>query len=126
MNKALKSFWITNISNRDVMLYDLNYTIPALSSVNLMSNNFNYSQEYLEKSLKQGSLFIKKDKVVKRKLPPERQICKIEVDRSPAIPSKRVVNMEPIKEIDELRFNDFSDDDKKEIEFQKELEILEG
>lgn len=71
MTKETKTFWVTNISNRNVTLSDLLVTIPAGKSVDLLSRGYPHlSESMLENSLKSGSLFIKRDKVVKRILPP--------------------------------------------------------
>lgn len=69
--KNEKSFWLTNISNRNVSLSDLNLTIPAYSSVNLLDNkHYSYTLEQLQNSVSKGSLFLKRDKIVVRKVPP--------------------------------------------------------
>lgn len=68
------SFWVTNISKRDVSLADLNLTIRAFTSVNLLDNkHFFYSKEQLDKSSKSGSIFKKSDKIIVRKVAPEIQ-----------------------------------------------------
>jgi hypothetical protein len=55
------SFWITNLTNRNVSLADLNLTIKAFSTVNLLdSKHYSYTREQLEKSKESGSLFIKR------------------------------------------------------------------
>ena len=65
------SFWITNISNRNVVVADLNLTINAWSSVNLLdAKHYSYSLIELQKSASNGSLSKKKDKLVVRKVPP--------------------------------------------------------
>jgi hypothetical protein len=71
MKKTNKEFWVTNLSNRDVSLADLNLTIKAFTSVNLLGKKYNYTLEQLEKSVASGSIFRKRDKIVKRTFPPE-------------------------------------------------------
>lgn len=69
--KQNKSFWVTNISNRNVSLADLNLTIKAYSSVNLLdSKHYGYNLEQLEASANYGSIFNKRNKIVVRKVPP--------------------------------------------------------
>lgn len=103
-----KEFWITNISNRNVSLSDLNLSIRAYSSVNLMDKrHYSYSLEELEKSLASGSLYKKRDKLVKRVVPPNKEKSFTSIDRETAIPSKPRSILE-IKEekIPELEFTD--------------------
>ena len=70
--KIKDSFWITNISNMNISLSDLNLTVKAFSSVNLLDNkHYFYTKEQLMKSSKEGSLFKKKDRIFIRKIPPE-------------------------------------------------------
>lgn len=64
-------FWITNISNRNVSLTDLNLTIKAFSSVNLLDKkHYDYSLEQLQASVSGGSLSKKRDKLFVRRLAP--------------------------------------------------------
>ncbi len=58
------TFWVTNVSDRNVCLSDLALTIPARRSMNLLdSRNFSYTYEQLEASATEGSLFTKRDKI---------------------------------------------------------------
>lgn len=67
MKKEIPAFWLTNISNANVSLADLNLTIKAFSSVNLLDKkHYKYTLEQLEKSLSEGSIFLKRDKIKKR------------------------------------------------------------
>lgn len=67
-----EEFWVTNISNRNVSLADLNLTIKAFSSVNLLDNrHYNYTLQQLEKSYNEGSIAAKRDKIIKRNIAPE-------------------------------------------------------
>lgn len=70
--KQKPAFWVTNMSNRNVSLADLNLTIKAFTSVNLMdTKHYSYTQEQLDHSVLIGSIFNKKDKIVVRKNAPE-------------------------------------------------------
>lgn len=85
-----KTFWVTNISNRNVTLSDLYISVPAMASVNLLdSRHYSFTEEQLVKSAESGSLFVKKDKVVVRKVPPM-MIPKrlIEIDPNAVIPTR--------------------------------------
>src|SRR6185437_12032943 len=67
----MKSFWITNISKRNVSLGDLNLTVPAFSSINLLDKrHYHLTEEQLLNSAKSGSLYVKRSMVVVRKVPP--------------------------------------------------------
>lgn len=59
-----KEFWITNISNRSVILADLNVEIGPFKTLNLMNNHFTFKIEELQKSEAIGSIH-KKNKIIK-------------------------------------------------------------
>jgi hypothetical protein len=72
MKTKNKEFWITNICNRNVSLADLNLTIKAYSSINLLDNkHYNYSTEQIEESVTKGSIYKKRNKIFVRKIAPE-------------------------------------------------------
>lgn len=79
--KTIDTFWVSNISNRNVSLYDLGLTIPAGKSVNLLDRkHYFFNKEELVSSAVSGSLFKKKDKIVVRKVPPVfESVVKLEV-----------------------------------------------
>jgi len=88
MNKN-KAFWITNISNRNVSLADLNLTIPAFSSINLLKHgHYYYTVEQLEKSAKDGSIYNKRDKIFVRKVEPETITMNIPWNEETFIPDR--------------------------------------
>lgn len=65
-------FWVTNISKRNVSLADLNLTIKAFSSVNLLDKkHYSYSLEQLQSSRDSGSIYNKRDKIKLRDVAPE-------------------------------------------------------
>jgi hypothetical protein len=73
--KNSEVFWITNISNRNVSLADLNITIKSFSSINLLDNkHYSFTKEQLLKSAKDGSIFKKRDKIFVRKVPPHQHL----------------------------------------------------
>jgi hypothetical protein len=91
MTKSIeKAFWVSNISNRNVTLADLYISVPARASVNLLdARHYGFTEEQLRKSAESGSLFVKRDKVVVRKVPPM-MIPKrtIEADPNAVIPTR--------------------------------------
>ena len=83
------SFWLTNISNRNVSLSDLNLTVRAFSSVNLMDNrHYSYTQEELDKSVKSGSLFKKRNLLKVRGVAPEIIKMNVSILNEALIPSR--------------------------------------
>lgn len=65
-------FWVTNLTNMNVSLADLDLTIKPFTSVNLLdSRHYDFTLEQLEKSYASGSLYKKRDRIVKRKVEPE-------------------------------------------------------
>lgn len=84
-----KSFWVTNICNRNVSLADLNLTIKAFSSVNLADDkHYHYTLEELEKSAQSGSLFKKRNVIYVRKVPPTMIKVGIPLARETFLPSR--------------------------------------
>jgi hypothetical protein len=92
-------FWVTNYSNRNVSLSDLNLTIPAFRTVNLMdTKHYQYTFKQLQKSAESGSLFLKKDKLFVRQdhpdVPESKQInllsteISLPINREAIIPSR--------------------------------------
>lgn len=90
MKKApVPPFWVTNMSNRNVSLTDLNLTIKALSSVNLMdSKHYDYTREQLEKSVSSGSISLKSRMLVVRKMPPSIIETSVSMSKETFIPGR--------------------------------------
>lgn len=84
------TFWITNISSRNVSLADLNLTVKAFTSVNLLDNrHYYYTLEQLQKSAHDGSL-AKKGKLIKiRKVEPEHIQVNVPFIQETYIPSRQ-------------------------------------
>lgn len=57
------SFFVINISDRNVCLSDLALTIPAGRCYDLLNDNFSFSIEQLRTSMESGSLYKKRDKI---------------------------------------------------------------
>lgn len=86
---ATAQFWVTNVSNRNVSLADLNLTIKAFTSVNLLDKkHYSYTPEQLQTSITSGSLAAKKDKIVPRVAPPPSKKNVVTIDRNAIIPSR--------------------------------------
>lgn len=90
MNKKDNEFWITNMSAMNVSLADLNLTVKAYSSINLMDKkHYYYTIEQLNKSAKSGSIFKKRNKIAVRKVSPiipDNTI--IEINKEASIPGR--------------------------------------
>lgn len=87
--KNKESFWVTNISNRNVSLSDLNLTIKAFSSVNLLDEkHYQYTKEQLINSSQKGSIFNKRNKIFVRKIAPEINKNKMLFNYESPIPSR--------------------------------------
>lgn len=117
--KIEQSFWITNISKMNVSLADLNLTVKAFSSVNLLDKrHYQYTLEQLEKSVESGSIFKKSDKIVVRKLAPEVLKANVPLNRDVFIPSRERSTLN-IKE-EHYKELDISDTRQSEEEFARE------
>ena len=89
MNSKNKAFWITNISKRNVSLADLNLTVKALSSINLLEEgHYYYTIEELEKSAKEGSIYNKRDKIFVRQVEPEIFKMNVPFNKETFIPTR--------------------------------------
>lgn len=108
MRTIAPTFWVTNISKRNVSLSDLNLTIKAFASINLLDNkHYSYSIQQLQASAKSGSIYAKRDKIVVRDVAPE--MLKMNVPRlaETYIPSReRSVYVIENKEYEELNMSD--------------------
>lgn len=116
MIKDNKSFWLTNKSKYNVTLTDLNITIKSLSSVNLLDKkHYNYTFEQLQKSVDSGSVYNKRDKIVKREIPPKSIKMNIPFLQETYIPSRErsvfVIKEEKYEEL-EVIADQFKADEK--------------
>jgi len=120
MNKS--EYWVTNICNRNVSLADLNLTIKAFTSVNLLdSKHYYYTLEQLEKSKKSGSIFKKRDKIKVREVAPE--IIKMDMPyiRDAIIPSRQ----RSIYEISEQKYEELDFLEHQENQFAEDMRFAE-
>lgn len=103
-----KAFWLTNISNRNISLADLNLTIKAFSSINLLDNkHYRYNLEQLEKSEQQGSIFKKRNRLKVRKVAPEVIKMNVPFIKETYIPSRERSVLEiKEEEYEELAISD--------------------
>jgi hypothetical protein len=87
--KNSESFWVTNVSTMNVSLADLNVTIKAMSSVDLLNKkHFSFSKEQLFKSFESGSLFKKRNKICVRRVAPEIENKNLLFKRDETFPSR--------------------------------------
>ena len=90
----MSDFWITNISKMNVCLRDLNLTVKARSSINLMDlKHYRYTLEQLQKSAESGSLYRNSDKI---------KVCNV----APTFRSKRIqLSKEPLARVNNPLFS---------------------
>jgi hypothetical protein len=101
-----KTFWVTNMSNRNVSLTDLALTIKAFSSVNLLDEkHYYYTPEQLEKSALNGSLWEKKRMLkVRKSPPPDTKEAGISISKETFIPGRERSTLNIKEEVyEELR-----------------------
>jgi hypothetical protein len=119
MKKPLSSFWVTNVSNRNVTLSDLALNIPAYRIVNLMdTRHYSYTLEQLQKSAASGSLFKKRDKIILRQTAPVIHPETKAIDRETPRPSQE----RSILEIKEEKYEELAITDE---EFANEASTIE-
>jgi len=114
MKKEQSTFWVTNISNRNVSLADLNLTIKAFSSVNLLdSKHYYYTIEQLEKSKLEGSIFNKRNKIKVREVAPEIIKMNIPFNSETFIPTRE-------RSVLEIKHINYEELDMSDVDFAEE------
>jgi hypothetical protein len=101
--------WITNISKMNVTLRDLNISIPAMRSVNLISKRNGFKIEAVEKSIASGSIYAKRNKIKVRKVAPEPIKRTLEVSKEPLYTSENVLQSQVVidnPQYEELNISD--------------------
>lgn len=109
MQKPIKVFWITNFSDRNVSLADLNMTVPARSSVNLLdSKHYSFTEEQVLQSATSGSIFKKSHLISVRRVPPQMiPRAQIIIDPHSVLPARSASIYEIKREnYEELDFED--------------------
>jgi hypothetical protein len=120
--KHKQDFWVTNISDRNVSLADLNLTIKAYTSVNLLdSKHYYYTLEQVIKSVQIGSISKKQDKIVVRKNAPEIVKNSIQFDMNSVIPSRE----RSVLNIKEERYEELNISDEQFAEESAEIADLD-
>lgn len=108
MNK--KTFWVTNISNMNVSLRDLNISLKAMSHANLLDErHYSYTLEQLQKSAESGSIYRKRNKIKIRKVPPPITSNKLVLSRQPLDKAKNPA-LSRVKMIND-KFDELLDDE---------------
>jgi hypothetical protein len=103
-----ETFWITNISNRNVSLGDLNLTVKAYMTVNLLdSRHYHLTSAQLHKSAKSGSIYAKRNMIFVRLIPPEKNKIQSILTQENWIPSRARSAIPTIQpNYDELNLSD--------------------
>lgn len=92
-----RTFWVTNISDRNVSLCDLGLTIRAGATVNLLdSRHYHLTEQQLETSAATGSIATKNDKIKVRKVPPSTLKTVPKLQETSFIPSRKISRVEVI------------------------------
>lgn len=111
-----KSFWITNVSKKDVSLADLNCTVRSFTSINLLDGrHYSITEQQIQNSLQNGSLKKKSHLIKVRNSPPEKEKPINIIQEQTTIPTRARALVE-LKSRDLESELDISDD-----EFAKEL-----
>lgn len=118
-----KEYWIVNVSDRNVSLSDLNLTVPAFCSMNLLDKKHHkYTIEQLEKSKQQGSIFKKRDKIKIRENAPQASKNSPPVSFNSVLPSRqRSVMVIEEKTFEELEIMENQKQEEKFAEENAEL-----
>lgn len=120
---------MTNTSPRNVTLADLALNIKAFSTVNLLDKkHYNYTLDQLLKSQSEGSLFHKRDKIVVRKLAPQKNTNQnqMPVQRDATIPDRqRSLYKVNDKEYEELKVTDEDRKKQDELYAQENADLAE-
>lgn len=117
-------FWVKNISKMNVSLQDLNITIPARTSMNLMDKkHFHYTLEQVEKSVESGSIFKKSDKIKIMKVPPPEKlpIKILELSKQP-----RIIPLRSLYKIEERHYEELDFEEQITSEEQMAKEFAEA
>lgn len=89
MKKEAPTFWVTNICGRNVSLSDLDLTIKAFTSVNLLDmRHYDYTIEQLRKSVDSGSIYNKRNIIKERVTVPEVLKANVPFIRETFIPTR--------------------------------------
>lgn len=91
MSNKKNEFWITNVSKRLVNIHDLGLFIKPHASINLLDKkHYFYTLDQIESSVKNGSIYSKRDKIFVRKFSPDdfNQEDKLKFDNNSTIPSR--------------------------------------
>jgi hypothetical protein len=108
MKTESPAFWLTNFSNRNISLTDLNLTVRAFSSINLLdSKHYSYTLDQLNLSVTKGSIFKKRKMLTVRQIAPIVTKMNVPFNKETFIPS-RERSILSIKEenYDELNLSD--------------------
>lgn len=82
--------WITNITNKQVSVFDLNVKISAYSSINIYSKHYHHTKEEVEASVKSGSVYnnIKRKRLAIREVSPKIITDRVSIMEDAIIPDR--------------------------------------
>lgn len=110
IRKKQPEFWLTNISNRNVSIADLNLTVKAFSSVNLLDHkHYSFNLEQLQASAATGSIARKKHCLAVRKVAPEIIAMNVPLSTETYIPTRE----RSVLEIHEEKYDELSVSDEE-------------
>ena len=130
-NQNKKSFWITNLTKKDLRLGDLGISIKARSSINLLGN-YKLKPEQIYNSVINGSIARKVEihQLSIRKIPPIEFKNHIQVDLSNFIPDRAKVLVDhKTVEYEELKVIDQDKEEQKIDEYKfaaEEADLLDS
>lgn len=128
MKKEIPTFWVSNVSPRNVTLADLALNIKAFNTVNLLDKrHYAYTLEQLQKSATSGSIFKKRDKIKVRNLPPPTlEKSKIPFAQSSFFPDRAhsILEIEQT-EYEELKVNNEDQKKQDELYAQENADLAE-
>src|ERR1700722_15079084 len=121
--KPLPTFWVTNVSDRNVTLSDLALNIPAFRTVNLMdTRHYSYTMTQLEQSFQSGSIFKKRNRIRRRLGPPGIVKSEMPIQRDAIIPSRE----KSVYEIKEDKYEELQVSNEEFAEENAELAELDS
>ncbi len=127
-NNNVEEFWITNITNTNVNLTDLGFTVKPWMTINILdSRHYYFTKEQILKSVESGSLYKRRDKIVVRKTPPIlNKPHLVTVDENSITPNKSKSSIVVVeKNYEDLNFPELSIKDDDFAERNAEVALLD-
>lgn len=84
-----ETFWVTNVTNRNVSLLDLNMTVRAFMTINLLDKrHYNFTSEQVMNSVQNGSIYRKRNMIKVRAVPPQNNRIQSILTQETSVPSR--------------------------------------